>query len=116
MSLAKTASILALEVESQLQSLVKSHENILYVMKEMPSYLQEGNLNAWEASYRNAIDDNETEGDLNWRAIELIYDLAGFNLYGAFDKKQTKKIYKKIQKEFRSLGISIPDNLEVDKW
>jgi len=116
MSLTSSISILAEDVEKQLVGLSESHRKILSIMKDMPSYFEDRNLADWESDYRAAIDVDEPENCHNWKAIDLIYDLAGFNLFSAFEIEETIKIYKKIVNELASLNIVVPKNLDVGKW
>ncbi len=116
MSVCRTISILASEVEGQLTDISESHRNLLSVMKEMPRYLSDSNLAEWEADYRNAISIDENEESNNYRAIDLIYEIAALNLFGEFEAEKTKEIYHMAISELRKMNINVTSNLSVDKW
>jgi hypothetical protein len=115
MSLCRTVSILAKEIESQLNNLSDSERRMLEVMKNMPSYLNSGNLSQWEADYRASMND-EDEERMNFRIIELLYELPGLNLFGALDAKKTKSIYSFIVQELTNNGIKVSEGLDVHEW
>lgn len=116
MPLCKTVSILADELEQQLCGLNMNHKNMLTIMKEMPSYLVIGNLARWEEDYRSAIPDDEDESSQNYKAIDLIYELAGFNLFAAFQETETKRIYNFVVSELAKSKITVSGDLDVSQW
>ena len=116
MSLCKTVSTLAEELENQLINISDSHKAMLEVMKNMPKYLEAGDLAKWEEDYRAAISNEEDELSFNCQAIDLLYELAGANLFGAFQVDDTKRIYKLIVNELENKNIKVSENLSVEKW
>ena len=116
MSACKTISILASEIEAQLNELPSSHRKMISVMKKMPNYLTEGNLAKWEADYRNAISDDEDEKSTSYKAIDLVYEIAAINLFGEYQKIETKKIYHVVVQKLKKLGLTVSHDLVVDEW
>ncbi len=116
MSLCKTVSVLAKEIESQLTELSGSERRMIEVMKNMPSYLEAGDLSQWEADYRASMNDDEDEGRLNYWVIELLYELPALNLFGAFDPKKSESIYSFIIQGLAEIGIKVSENLDVHEW
>jgi len=116
MGVCTTIAKLASEIETQLVDLTENQRGMIAVMKEMPSYLEKGDLAAWDSDYKATISDNENESSANFMAIDLIYEIAAINLYGAFESKKTKKWYKQAVKELRKLGVDITKGLDVSQW
>lgn len=89
---------------------------MITVMKSMPFYLEDGDLAKWESDYRKAMGDSEDESSQTYRAIDLIYELAGLNLFGEFQVSETEKIYKHVVCELRKLKIETTGGLNVSQW
>jgi len=85
-------------------------------MKEMPKYLEQGNLASWEKDYKTAISEREDEQSINYKAIDLLYEIAGLNLFGEFQVEDTIKIYSHAVNELKKMNINITNNLNVEKW
>lgn len=85
-------------------------------MKSMPFYLEDGDLAKWESDYRKVMGDPEDESSRIYRAIDLIYELAGLNLFGEFQVSETKKLYKHVVCELRKLKIETTGGLNVSQW
>jgi hypothetical protein len=115
MSLCKTVSVLAKEIQSQLNDLSVSERKMLKVMERMPSYLESGDLSQWESDYRASIND-EDEGRMNFKLIELLYELPGLNLFGAFDAQKSESTYNFIVQELTNSGIKVSKDLNVHEW
>jgi hypothetical protein len=116
MSLCEAVSILASEVEDQLVNLNQSHLRMISIMKKMPAYLANGELASWEADYRSSISPGEDENANNFKSIELLYELAGLNLFSEFQKSETNRIYTFVVKELSKMNIRVSSNLNVSTW
>ena len=107
---------MASELESQLAELKPNHRRMLSEMKKMPSYLRKGNLSEWEADYRNAIGEEEDEESFNYRAIDLLYELAGLNLFRAYNVAETVRMYSWVVEKLQQQGIKVTENLDVSEY
>ena len=85
-------------------------------MRKMPEYLAKNNLADWESDYRSAMSLNEDENNANFKAIDLVYELASFNLFADFQEMKTKKIYNFVIRELANIEIEISNDLDVSKW
>lgn len=94
----------------------KNHLNMIAVMKNMPSYLESNDLSKWESDYRKAIGDNDDETSEQFKAIELIYEIAGLNLFGEFQAQESENVYKHVISELAKLNIQVSENLDVSEW
>lgn len=116
MSLCRVISTLASQLELQVDNLQENHSIMIAVMKNMPFYLEEGDLAKWESDYRRALGDSEDESSRTYKAIDLIYELAGLNLFGKFEVLETKRLYKYVVSELKKLGIESSGDLDVSQW
>ncbi len=116
MALSKTISVLARSLEKQLGDIQSNHQDMLEVMKNMPTYLELNDMAVWEADYREAIGSMEDENSEAYKAIDLLYELAGTNLFVAFDKRETERVYKYVASELMKMHLEIPRNLDVSEW
>lgn len=116
MALCKTIATLAEQIELQLNGIQENHSNMITVMKEMPLYLEKGDLSAWEADYRSAIGETEDESSKAYKAIDLVYELAAINIFGLFQVSETEQLYKKVVSELKKLGLNVSENMNVSQW
>lgn len=116
MSLCETISILAAEAESQLIDLSESQRRIFQVLKDGPQYLAKGNLAQWDSDYHQAIAADEDEAAGNYRVVDSIFEIAAVNLYGAYQARETKRVYELVVAELRKMRIRVSPDLPVDKW
>ena len=116
MSLCLTISKLASEIELQLNDLSNEHRKMIQVAKSMPKYLDEKNLANWERDYREAIHPNEDELSNNYQIIDLLYELASFNLFGKYQAQETLSLYRNVAAQLSDKGIKVTNNFNVDKW
>ena len=116
MGLCRTIATLAGQLEVQLGGMEENHRNMIVVLKDMPSYFKRGNLAAWEANYREAIGPQENESSDIYQAIDLVYELAGLNLFGAFQAAETRSLYKHIVFKLRKLGLQVSEDMDVSQW
>ena len=78
----------------------------LEILKLTPLYLEINNLALWEAAFQGTLLDIDTQSQVSTLANE-IYQLAIFNMYGAFDPKATHKFVRNSMKVFHENGIKI---------
>ncbi len=116
MSLCKVVSNLAKELRSQLCNLDQEHLNMLNVMEKMPEYLARNDLAEWEAEYRKATPIDVDETCENYQIIDMLYELAGFNLFGLFQQDKTKEIYSWLVSQLKNRGIKVKGGLDVSTW
>ena len=116
MALCKVIATLADQLEFQLGGIEENHSNMIAVMKNMPLYLEKGDLAAWEADYRSAIGDSEDESSQAYKAIDLVYELAGLNLFSAFQVSETERVYKHVVSELGKLGLKVSEGMDVSQW
>lgn len=116
MALCRTVATLAGQLEFQLEGMQENHRNMIAVMKNMPFYLEKGNLAEWESAYRDSIGDAEDESSASYRAIDLVYELAGLNLFGAFQVGETQSLYKNIVVQLSNMGLQVSENMDVSRW
>ena len=116
MSVSQTIFILASEVETQLINLSESHQKMLSVLKELPKFVELRNLSKWDEHYKKSIPDDEDETSINYKIIDLLYELAATNLYGAFQKSETQRIYKLILSELKRQNIKVTKYSSLEKW
>ena len=108
--------MMAGQLETQLEGAQQNHRNMMAVMKNMPSYLEQRGLSEWESDYRKAIGPNENELSINYRAIDLVYELAGLNLFGSFQPSETKALYRHVVSELDKLGFQVSEDMDVEQW
>ena len=116
MALCRTIATLAGQLEFQLEGMQENHRNMIAVMKNMPFYLEKGSLAKWESDYRAAIGDAEDESSTSYQAIDLVYELAGLNLFGAFQVTETQSLYIEIVVQLSSMGLQVSENMDVSQW
>ena len=116
MGLCRTIATLAGQLELQIEDVQENHKNMIAVMKNMPSYLEQGDLSKWESDYREAIGQSEDELSINYRAIDLVYELAGLNLFGAFQASETKALYRHVVSELDKLRFKVSEDMNVEQW
>ncbi len=116
MPVSETVRKLALEVESQLHSLSDGQTATLRILQLIPEYLEKNNLAAWDADFKLSIDDADDEESLNFRAIEMVSELAYENMYVAFSAQDTQKAYNAIVRELGRLNISVSEDMDVSVW
>jgi hypothetical protein len=116
MALCRVIATLASQLEFQLEGMQENHRNMIAVMKNMPFYLEEGSLAKWESAYRAAIGDIEDESSTSYQAIDLVYELAGLNLFGAFQAAETQSLYKNIVVQLSNMGLQVTENMDVSQW
>lgn len=107
---------MAASIEEQLDDVQQNHREMITVMKNMPVYLDRGDLATWEHDYRCAIGIHEDESSETYKAIDLIYEVAALNLFGKFQERESRKTYKRAIKELIKMGLSVPSNLDVSEW
>ncbi|TCI04783.1 hypothetical protein EZV61_02085 [Corallincola luteus] len=116
MALCRTIATLASQLELQLEGMHENHRNMIAVMKNMPFYLEKGNLAEWESAYRASIGDAEDESSASYQAIDLVYELAGLNMFGSFQATETQSLYKNIVVQFSNMGLQVSENMDVSQW
>jgi hypothetical protein len=116
MALCRAIATLASQLELQLEGMQENHCNMIAVMKNMPFYLEKGNLAEWESAYRASIGDVEDESSAPYKAIDLVYELAGLNLFGSFQVAETQSLYENVVVQLSSLGLKVSENLDVSQW
>ena len=116
MALCRTIATLAGQLEFQLEGMQENHRNMIAVMKNMPFYLEKGDLADWESDYRVSIGDAENESSTSYQAIDLVYELAGLNLFGAFQVTETQSLYKNIVIQLINMGLQVSENMDVSQW
>ena len=82
----------------------------------MPEYLERANLANWERDYRDSIHPNEDESSHNYQIIDLLYELASFNLFGSYQPKETRDLYRNVASQLSDKGLEITNNLNVEEW
>ncbi|PKG80619.1 hypothetical protein CXF85_21060 [Colwellia sp. 75C3] len=116
MSLCLVVSKLATELETQLDGCTSSQQSMLKVMVDMPKYLAKNDLALWEADYRSSISEDEDEKSLEYKAIDILYELAGLNLFGKFQVSVSKQVYSSVVANLERLGIQVTSDLDVSRW
>ncbi|MEQ3513512.1 hypothetical protein ABMY35_09270 [Pseudoalteromonas sp. BZB3] len=94
----------------------ETHRNMIAVMKNMPFYLESGNLAGWESAYRDSIGDDKGESSASYQAIDLVYELADLNLFGSFQVSETEPLYKNIVVQLGKMGLPVSENMDVSQW
>ena len=59
---------------------------------------------------------DEDENTIQYKAIDLVYELAGLNLFGAYMEKESLRIYRFVVEELAKLNIKVPNNLNVSQF
>lgn len=116
MSLCIVISDLAKKLHSQFGDLEQNHQNMLDVMTRMPEYLAENDLAKWEADYREAITVVADESSEDYQTIDMLYELASLNLFGAFDPIKTKEVYSWLLAQLDKKGFKTTGGFDVSKW
>jgi hypothetical protein len=115
MPISETVAALAAEVEEQLRGVTPSQGRMLAALKDMPRYKELGNLEEWNARYRNARDRAE-RNEPNFKAIELVYEIGRYNLSTIFDKGGTRRRYLVSHLQLREQGILVSWSRDVSTW
>jgi hypothetical protein len=116
MSLCLVVSKLATEIEIQLDGCTNNQQSMLKLMIEMPKYLAINNLALWEADYRSSISEDEDEISIEYKAIDILYELAGLNLFGEFQVSLSNQVYSSVVANLDRLGIQVTSGLDVSRW
>ncbi|WP_446530233.1 hypothetical protein [Photobacterium swingsii] len=82
----------------------------------MPSYYEAGDLARWDSDYHCSMGEFEDESNFNFQIITLIYELAGLNLFGTYNPKESVRVYRLIVKELNRRGISVTGGMDVSAW
>ncbi len=93
MSLCNTIATLAHEVEKQLSDISETQLAMLEILKKMPEYKKKKRLDLWDDDYRNVMSETNS---FNNRIIDRIWNLGGFNLFGAFEVNKTYQYYQQM--------------------
>lgn len=116
MGVCKSVSILAQSVLDDCSGMEARQELQLQLLKLGPLYLEISNLPLWESALQNTFLDEDDESTVGILINEL-YELAMFNMYGAFDISQTVKFGAQVIETLKDNGVSISINSkEFECW
>jgi hypothetical protein len=87
---------------------------LVHILRSMPVYRDANRLDLWESAFRNAGRDMppSRENEL----LDLIWDLATYNLYGAFDAAGTSAEYQRLAKDLLAAGVPAPASIQFVGW
>ncbi len=115
MPVCESVSILAEELDSQLRDLSQAEKTRLDALKNMPKYLEKMRLDLFDQDFTDGYSDEENEETKNFRAIEVLGELAFENMYVAFSKGDTMRAYKWAIKELGKLGLNVSSSLDMSE-
>ena len=115
MPICETVSMIAKRLEEQLPGPTANQLKMLAVLKAMPDYKQRGELPLWNADYKSSRNKDE-KSTPNFAAIELVYELGRYNLFGEFDEDGVLRRYHITVAELARRNISVNRDLDVSEW
>ncbi len=115
MSVCESVSIIAAEIESQLEELSEPESKRLNTLRDMHKYSKQARLDLFDSKFRQGYSENENAESTSYRAIEILSELAYENMYVKFSVRDTIRAYERAIDELNKIGIRISPDLDMSE-